>query len=137
MASSMSMEYSRICAFDPNGRSILDTSGPLWGHVWTSAKANAMSALPQIVLKKSFWGDEQKFLRPLMRLASGLLRPLMRLASGDVRDQWFHTKTTTDHRIGATGLCWGRDVKKSTFAEFLVPFDFRLFQHIQELRQQV
>jgi hypothetical protein len=53
----------------------------------------------------------------------------MRLASGDVRGTTsFHTKTTTDHRIGATGLCCGRDVKKSTFAEFLVPFDFRLLQ---------
>ena len=40
-----------------------------------------------------------------------------------------HTKTTTDdHRIGATGLCCGRDARKSTFAEFLVPFDFRLLQ---------
>ena len=52
----------------------------------------------------------------------------MRLASGDVRDHIVSHKTTTDHRIGATGLCCGRDVKKSTFAEFLVPFDFRLLQ---------
>src|SRR5450631_874475 len=35
---------------------------------------------------------------------------------------------SADHRIGAAGLCCGRDVKKSTFAEFLVPFDFRLLQ---------
>jgi hypothetical protein len=69
-----------------------------------------------IVLKKSFLGDEQNFLGPLMRLASG-----------DVRDH-IVSHTTTDHRIGATGLCCGRDVKKSTFAEFLVPFDFRLLQ---------
>jgi hypothetical protein len=53
----------------------------------------------------------------------------MRLASDDVRDHMFHTEPTTDHRIGATGLCCGRDVKKSTFAEFLVPFDFR---HLQQ-----
>jgi hypothetical protein len=71
-----------------------------------------------IGLKKSFLGDEQNFLGPLMRLASD-----------DVRDHIFHTKPTTDHRIGATGLCCGRDVKKSTFAEFLVPFDFR---HLQQ-----
>ncbi len=50
----------------------------------------------------------------------------MRLASGDVRDHIVYTKTTTDHRIDATGLCCGSDVKKSTFAEFLIPFDFRL-----------
>ena len=52
----------------------------------------------------------------------------MRLASGDVRDHIFSQNPTTDHRIGATGLCCGRAVKKSTFAEFLVPFDFRLLQ---------
>ncbi len=52
----------------------------------------------------------------------------MRLASGDVRDHIVSHKTTTDHRIGATGLCCGRDVKKSTFAEFLVPFDFRFLR---------
>jgi hypothetical protein len=52
----------------------------------------------------------------------------MRLASGDVGSTSFHTKTTTDHRIGVTGLCCGRDVKKSTFVEFLVPFNFRLLQ---------
>jgi len=69
------------------------------------------------VLKKSFLGDEQNFLGPLMRLASG-----------DVRDHIVSQKTTTDHRIGATELCCGRDIKKSTFPEFLVPFDFRLLQ---------
>ena len=42
----------------------------------------------------------------------------MRLASGDVRATSFHTKTTTDHRIGATGLCCSRDVKKSISRNF-------------------
>src|SRR6266446_6884548 len=33
-----------------------------------------MSAVEVIVLKKSFWGDERKFLEPLMRFARGGMR---------------------------------------------------------------
>src|SRR5882672_1421749 len=33
-----------------------------------------MSAVEVIVLKKSFWGDERKFLEPLMRFACGDMR---------------------------------------------------------------
>jgi hypothetical protein len=73
--------------------------------------------LSGIVLKKSFLGDEQNFLGPLMRLASG-----------DVRDHIFSHKNDHGPSYRRYGLCCGRDVKKSTFAEFLVPFDFRLLQ---------
>jgi esterase/lipase len=42
----------------------------------------------------------------------------MCLASGDVRDHIVHTKTTTDHRIGATGLCCGGAVKNQLSRNF-------------------
>jgi hypothetical protein len=47
-----------------------------------------------ILLKKSFSGDERKFLGPLMRFVRG-----------DVRDHTFLRKTTTELRIGATEYC--------------------------------
>jgi hypothetical protein len=34
----------------------------------------AMSALPRILLQKSLWGDERKFLEPLTRLTRGDVR---------------------------------------------------------------
>jgi len=40
----------------------------------TSAVATVRSALPPIVLKKSFWGDERKVFEPLMRFARGDMR---------------------------------------------------------------
>jgi hypothetical protein len=33
-----------------------------------------MSAFPSIVLQKSFWGGERKFLEPLMRFTRGDVR---------------------------------------------------------------
>ena len=81
-----------------------------------------MSVLPPIVLKKSFLGDGQNFLGPLMRLASG-----------DVRDHIVSHKNDHGPSYRRYGLCCGRDVKKSTFAEFLVPFDFRLLQRYRHL----
>ena len=48
------------------------------------------------LLKKSLWDDEQK-----------LLEPLMGLTRGEMRATSFHTKTTTELRIGATEYCRG------------------------------
>jgi hypothetical protein len=59
----------------------------------------------------------------------------MRLASGDVRGPHRFTQKRPHHRIGATGLCCGRDVKKPTFAEFLVPFGFQLLHSIRQKRK--
>jgi hypothetical protein len=42
----------------------------------------------------------------------------------------FHTKTTTELRIGATEYCRGGVGQKSTFARFSASFDFRLLQHL-------
>jgi hypothetical protein len=41
------------------------------GQTRKSSDAIATSALPPIVLKKSFWGDDQNFSGPLMRFARG------------------------------------------------------------------
>ncbi len=48
---------------------------------------------------KSFWGDEQKFLEPLMRFKRG-----------DVRDHIVHPKSTTVLRSGATVRFGGKEV---------------------------
>jgi hypothetical protein len=42
----------------------------------------------------------------------------MRFASGDVGDHIVSHKTSTGHRIGATGLCYGRDVKNQLSRNF-------------------
>jgi len=52
-----------------------------------------MSALPQIVLQKSFFADERN-----------LLGLLMRFVRGDVGTTSSYTKMTTDLRIGPTDL---------------------------------
>ena len=46
----------------------------LWVHFRTPAGGNTMSALPRIVLKKSFWDDDQNFSGPLMPFARGDMR---------------------------------------------------------------
>jgi hypothetical protein len=76
-----------------------------------------MSALLPIVLKKSFWGVERKFLEPLMRFMRS-----------DVRDHIVSHKTTTDLRIGAKEGCNRRDSSESIFARFSASSDFRLLQ---------
>jgi len=48
-----------------------------------------MSAHRAILLQKSFWGGERKFLEPLMRFTRG-----------GVRDHSLHPKSITDLRIG-------------------------------------
>jgi hypothetical protein len=44
------------------------------GQTRTCRISRAESAVPSIVLKKSFWGDQRKFLEPLMRFARGDMR---------------------------------------------------------------
>ena len=46
----------------------------LWGQKATSAGDRTKSAMPLIVLKKSFLGDERNFLGPLMRFVRGDVR---------------------------------------------------------------
>jgi hypothetical protein len=68
------------------------------------------------VLKKSFLGDEQTFLGPLMGRASGDVR-------GPHRFKQKRPPTIASALRGSAAVY----VKKSTFAEFLVPFDFSTF----------
>src|ERR1700680_5213137 len=70
-----------------------------------------------ILLQKSFWGAERKFLEPPMRLAPR-----------DVRDLIVSQKNDHDLRIGATALCNGGAASNITFARFSALFDFRLLQ---------
>jgi hypothetical protein len=53
----------------------------------------------QIVLKKSFLGDEPNFIGPLMRVRCG-----------DVRDHVVSHKNDQDLRIDVTELCSGSDI---------------------------
>jgi hypothetical protein len=59
------------------------------------------------VLKKSFWGDERKFLEPLMRFARG-----------DVRDHIVSRKKATELRIGATEYCAAELAKNQLLRDF-------------------
>jgi hypothetical protein len=57
----------------------LETEGPVsrlsaLRQTRTSARTTARSALPLILLQKSFWGEDQKFLEPLMRFTRGNVR---------------------------------------------------------------
>lgn len=74
-------------------------------------------AFDPIVLKKSFSGDDQNSLEPLIRLACG-----------DVRGHIQSYKAITDTRIGATVQCSGRDGKGSAFVRFSAAFGFQLLQ---------
>jgi hypothetical protein len=70
----------------------------------------------QILLQKSFWGGERKFLKPLMRFTRG-----------DVRDHIVSSKI--DHwPSGVEKRRSSREVERSVFARFLGLFDFRLLQ---------
>jgi hypothetical protein len=44
------------------------------GQTGTSTHPSARSALPLILLQKSFWGGDRKFLKPLMRFTRGEVR---------------------------------------------------------------
>ena len=77
----------------------------------------AMSASHPILLQKSFWGGERKFLEPLMRFARG-----------DVRDHIVSSKSITDLRSRVEKRRSSGEIQRSTFARFLGLFDFRLLQ---------
>ena len=71
-----------------------------------------------ILLQKSFWGGDRKFLKPLMRFTRG-----------EVRDHIGLFKI--DHASFVTALKKSRsdrEARRSTFARFLGLFDFRLLQ---------
>src|SRR6476660_5133529 len=77
----------------------------------------------QILLQKSFWGGERKFLEPLMRFTHG-----------DVRETIsFNLKSITDLRTGVEKRRSGREVQRSTFARFSGSLDFRLLQQYRHL----
>ena len=78
-----------------------------------------MAVACEILLQKSFWGGERKFLEPLMPFEHG-----------DVRDHVVSSKI--DHSPPMVALKKrrsSREVQKSPFARFLGLFDFRLLQH--------
>ena len=66
------------------------------GQTRKCPRLHGTSVVPWIVLQESIWGNERKFLDPLMRFVRG-----------DIGTTSFHTKTTTELRIGATGYCRG------------------------------
>src|SRR5450755_1280985 len=70
-----------------------------------------------ILLQKSFWGRERKFLEPLMRFTRG-----------DVRDHIVSSKSITGLGSGVEKRRSSREVQRSAFARFLGLFDFRLLQ---------
>src|SRR5260370_42304501 len=64
----------------------------------------------------------------------------MRFARGDMGTTSFHTKTTTDLRIGAGEPCGSRPVQESTLARFSGSYDFRLLQQYRrkaDLREKL
>src|SRR3979490_1464363 len=77
-----------------------------------------MSAVEVIVLKKSFWGDERKFLEPLMRFARG-----------GMRDHIVSHKNDHGASYRRYGVLPWRSRIKINFARFSASFDFRLLQH--------
>src|SRR3979411_187977 len=62
----------------------------------------------QILLQKSFWGDERKFLEPLMRFTHG-----------DVRDHIVSSKSITDLRSGAKERRSRREAQSQLSRDFL------------------
>src|SRR5882724_7104485 len=63
-----------------------------------------MSAVEVIVLKKSFWGDERKFLEPLMRFARGGMRDHIVSHKND-HGASYRRYGVLPWRIGCTPLC--------------------------------
>src|ERR1700716_3501505 len=61
-----------------------------------------------ILLQKSFWGDERKFLEPLMRFTHG-----------DVRDHIVSSKSITDLRSGAKERRSRREAQSQLSRDFL------------------
>jgi hypothetical protein len=75
-----------------------------------------MSAYPSILLQKSFWGDERKFLEPLMHFARG-----------DVRDHVVSSKI--NHFLVALKSDAATETSKNRLSrDFWGLIDFRLLQ---------
>src|SRR6476469_5786141 len=78
----------------------------LVGTFRTCRDGLTMSAHRGILLQKSFWGRERKFLEPLMRLARS-----------DVRTLSFHPKSTTEASYGRYGVLQWQSRLKISFCE--------------------
>jgi hypothetical protein len=72
----------------------------------------------QILLQKSLWCGERKFLELLMRFC----------AAGRERTLSFHPKPITGLRSGVERRRSGREVQRSAFAGFLKLVNFRFLQ---------
>jgi hypothetical protein len=85
--------------------------------VATGTGASRFGSFVPILLRKSFWGGERNFLKPLTRFAGA-----------GVRDHIVHPKLITDLRSRAETPRSSREVQRATFARFSGSFDFRLLQ---------
>src|SRR6478736_3850903 len=85
------------------------------GQKRKSRPRGGMSAMPRIVLQKSFWGDDKNF--------SG---PLMRFARGDMRDHIVSHKNDHGASYGRYGVLQWQSRLKISFARFSASsiFDF-------------
>jgi hypothetical protein len=96
---------------------------PAWPFVFycLTAKIGTLREWPllAVLLKKSYLADEPNFLGPLMRLAFG-----------EVRTTSFHTKTTTELRIGATGFAATETSKDQISRDFRCRSSFDFFNNI-------
>src|SRR5258708_35891330 len=83
----------------------------------TASSAAPRSAFPSIVLQKSFWGDEQKFLEPLMRFACGDMRDHIVSYQNDHRPSyWRRRALRQQERLSIDFREIFRVVRFSTFA---------------------
>jgi hypothetical protein len=76
----------------------------------------------QIVLQKSFWGNERNFVGPLMRFVYG---------DGRVLVVSYENHHGPSHR--RCRACGGGTAFRAAFARFLSSFDFRLLQQYRHL----
>ena len=97
---------------------------PMARWVWPDSANNRSCIIPdgdfrswQILLQKSFWGGERKFLEPLMQFARG-----------DVRDHIVSSKNRSRTSVVALKRDAAGEVQRSAFARILGLFDFRLLQ---------
>ncbi|HEY6735576.1 MAG TPA: hypothetical protein VI256_17595, partial [Roseiarcus sp.] len=71
----------------------------------------------QILLQKSFWGDERKFLEPLMRFTSGDVRDHIVSSKIDHGPPWWRCKATQQQKSPKINFREiSRAVRFSTFA---------------------
>jgi hypothetical protein len=80
-------------------------------YLFSLARVTDICPLVQILLQKSFWGDERKFLGPLVRFVRGDVRD----SAGDLSNAVESARTLlvgVEAVTGANGLCvtnLGRD----------------------------